>query len=344
MPIPYSKHCKITITQKATYYHVDYRTYEQGTEVETYSIDNAKANISSIVDTAAKLLKPERLSYKVSIDNVADFTADLNPGSSYKNNSVDNEPGRIFSFLLKISASNIADALRNCQLEIFFDDINKPYISAPLGDFFATAPGLNKFRSLPLGVLDDGVMYSHWVMPFKRNYELRITNYSDERVSLKGNIISSKKKWNDGTRYFHTEWIDLNNQPTRPYFDWTILDVQGKGAFVGTMMQIYNPVRKWWGEGDEKIFVDGEIFPSVFGTGTEDYFGYAWGDQTIFSYAFHNQPRADGPKYSGNTCNSRFQIIDNIPFDKSFEFDMEVWTHTSTTVSLASTVYWYAEP
>jgi len=344
MPIPYSNHCKITTTKKDVCYHVGYRTYLNGTDVETYSIKNAENNLSAIENTVDKLLKPERISYKISVDQVANFTANLNSGSTYKYASDEKNPGRIYSFMCKVSSTNIEDSLRNSILEITFDDNEYPFINTPLGDFFATAPGLNKFRSLPLGILDDDVMYCHWVMPFKDNFTLKITNYSDNRLSLSGNIIYSKEDWNDNTRYFHADWCDLNNHPTRPFFDWTILKCYGKGALVGVMMQIYNPVRKWWGEGDEKIFVDGEYFPSIFGTGTEDYFGYARGDQELFSHAFHNQSITDGPEYSGNTCNSRFHIIDNIPFEKSLEFDMEIWTHTSTTVSVASTVYWYAEP
>ncbi|RLD12230.1 MAG: hypothetical protein DRI44_01380 [Chlamydiae bacterium] len=344
MPLPYAKHCKITTTQKATYYHVDYRIYELGTEVETFSLKNAEENISDIKAVVDKLSKPETLTGNIVINNMVNFSADVAPDNIYQYVSDKNNSGKIYSFLCKVSATNIVDALRNCQLQIFFDDEEKSSVNAPLGDFFATAPGLNKFKSLPLGILDDGVMYCHWVMPFKKRFTIRITNYSDNPLTLSGNIIYSKEKWNDKTRYFHANWTSISNQPTRPFFDWTILKCYGQGDLVGTMIQIYNPVHKWWGEGDEKIFVDGEYFPSIFGTGSEDYFGYAWGDQTIFSHAFHNQTRADGPEYLGNTCNSRFQIIDNVPFEKSMKFNMEVWTHTSTTVSMASTVYWYAKP
>jgi len=344
MPIPYAKHCKITTTQKDVYYHVGFRTYDAETKVLTYSIEDAKANLPAIMTTMGKLLRPERLSYKIIVDQMANFTVDLNPDASYKYDSDKNVSGKIYSFLCKISAVDIEKALRETILEITFDNEEKPFVNVPLGDFFGTAPGLNKYRSVSLGVLDDGAMYCHWVMPFKKNFTLKITNCSDNKLTLSGNIIYSKEKWNYKNRYFHANWNSFINHPTRPFFDWTILKCYGKGSFVGTMMQIYNPVRKWWGEGDEKIFVDGEYFPSVFGTGTEDYFGYAWGDQTVFSRPFHCQSKVEGPEFSGNTCNSRFQIIDNIPFDKSLEFNMEVWTHTSTTVSMASTVYWYAEP
>jgi hypothetical protein len=111
------------------------------------------------------------------------------------------------------------------------------------------------------------------------------------------------------------------------------------------MLSLMNPVSAWWGEGDEKIYVDGERFPSWFGTGTEDYYGYAWSDPTPFQHAYHNQTRCDGPGTRGHTSVNRFHVLDAIPFTKSFKFDMEVWHWTPTTqVPYAATSYWYARP
>ena len=73
----------------------------------------------------------------------------------------------------------------------------------------------------------------------------------------------------------------------------------------------------WWGEGDEKFFVDGEKFPSTFGTGSEDYFGYAWSNPTLFQHAYHNQPIAMGNK--GHIVVNRWHVSDNVPFQTGFE-------------------------
>jgi hypothetical protein len=104
-------------------------------------------------------------------------------------------------------------------------------------------------------------------------------------------------------------------------------------------------VRKWWGEGDEKIYVDGESFPSHFGTGTEDYYGYAWCFPGLFTHAYHSQSRCDGPGNYGRTSVNRFHILDRIPFRESFRFDMELWHwHEQCKVNMAVTSYWYARP
>jgi hypothetical protein len=127
--------------------------------------------------------------------------------------------------------------------------------------------------------------------------------------------------------------------------DWNYLDVAGQGVFAGVAFAIANPVKHWWGEGDEKIYVDGETFPSHFGTGTEDYYGYAWCSPIPFQHAYHNQPRCDGPGNYGHTAVNRWHILDRIPFEKSFRFDMEIWHWNETCKVTPSVVaYWYARP
>ena len=80
--------------------------------------------------------------------------------------------------------------------------------------------------------------------------------------------------------HFHAKWhrdAFLPRGPERE-LDWTMLKTEGRGRFCGVMLHVWNPRGGWWGEGDEKFFVDGEKFPSTIGTGSEDYFGYAWCD------------------------------------------------------------------
>jgi hypothetical protein len=110
-------------------------------------------------------------------------------------------------------------------------------------------------------------------------------------------------------------------------------------------MQIANPVRNWWGEGDEKIYVDEETFPSTFGTGTEDYFGYAWCSPEPFERAYHAQPRCDGPGNYGHTSLQRWHVIDPVPFRERLRFDMEIWHHRrDVELHVGAVTYFYARP
>jgi hypothetical protein len=126
--------------------------------------------------------------------------------------------------------------------------------------------------------------------------------------------------------------------------DLKFVDATGEGRFVGTYLHVENPTPAWWGEGDEKVYVDGEAFPSTFGTGTEDYFGYAWCSPELFVRPYHGQPRCDGPGNFGHTGIYRWQTFDDIPFTKSLQFDIEMWHWADVTGTWARTSYWYAKP
>jgi hypothetical protein len=127
--------------------------------------------------------------------------------------------------------------------------------------------------------------------------------------------------------------------------------VIGKGVFVGCAAMVMNPSGvptaggNWWGEGDEKILVDGEKKPSTFGTGSEDYFNYSWSCPDLFANPYCGQPLDSGPDTAGYISNHRFQIMDAIPFDKSLAVLLELWGHNYTPgTSYARIAYFYARP
>ena len=101
-----------------------------------------------------------------------------------------------------------------------------------------------------------------------------------------------KWQWDAASMYFNAAWHGQYPVATRPYSDWNYVTLKGRGVYVGDALTVMNPVEKWWGEGDEKIRVDDEKFPSIFGTGTEDYYGYSWGGKStgFYEHPFHTQP------------------------------------------------------
>jgi hypothetical protein len=105
------------------------------------------------------------------------------------------------------------------------------------------------------------------------------------------------------------------------------------------------PYGSWWGEGDEKIFVDEDAAPSVFGTGSEDYYNYSWSSPDIFYFPYCGQPRNDGPGNRGFVTNFRWHILDSLPFQKHIRFYMELYSHERTPgLSYARIGYHYARP
>lgn len=341
LPIPYAKHCKVTSSKPDFYYHINYRTYERGTKVDSYTNQSALSLQDEVTNIVELFTAPPQFRAGSKAQQKS-FAFDLPPGA-WKALDIDTDkPSAIHWFTAKVNAKNIDSALRGCVLEIEFDQSGSPSVTVPIGDFFGTAPGINKYASLPSGVLQDGTLYSRWVMPVKKAASIKIFNKSDGPVSFSGEVVLEPYKWTKNSMYFHAGFRSEYPIKTRPRQDWNFLTATGKGRFVGDMLHVTNPVKDWWGEGDEKIYVDGEAFPSHFGTGSEDYFGYAWCWPEPFTHAYHNQPRCDGPGNYGQTCVSRFHIMDNIPFTRSFKFDMEVWHWAECEVAMAATSYWYA--
>ena len=371
LPIPYAKHCKVTATQRDFYYHINYRAYPAGVDVETFSLLEAKDERRKLQNAVACLASPSTTASRISGRGEALTTSGENelvsastrghvelawnslvaPGEVRQVERLTGA-GALYQLSARLDpAEGVAitdaaydQALRQVVLEITFDGTGVPQVSVPLGDFFGAMPGVRPYDSLPITVSADGTMAARWVMPFQREAVIRLHNVGDAVAQVHGKLAAAPNEWTHNSLYFHAGWHAGHDLPTRPRQDWTFLETTGTGRFVGVAFTITNPVPDWWGEGDEKIYVDGESFPSTFGTGTEDYFGYAWGDTTIFSHAYHNQPRMDGPGRYGHTTLNRFHIIDDIPFHTSFRFDMEVWHWSDAKIAQAVTAYWYAAP
>lgn len=339
LPIPYAKHCKVTSDAGKFYYHVNYRTYEAGTAVETFRSSQIQSLGSELAPVAARLSGPAS---PVAAGATA-FAVTVPPGQCAPLAAFSGSQA-ITQFEVQWTPSNVRDepALRAAVLEMVFD--GQQTVAAPLGDFFGTGPGLNPFESLPVSVAADGRLSCRWVMPFQRSAEIRVRNLGPAEVSLRGAVMAAPRPWTERSLHFHAKWRAAFAVPTEPKIDWNYLAAKGQGVFAGVAFSIDNPVREWWGEGDEKIYVDGETFPSHFGTGTEDYYGYAWCFPGLFTHAYHNQTRCDGPRNYGRTSVNRWHILDRIPFAREFRFDMELWHWKKCDVNLAVLACWYARP
>ncbi|MCG3130782.1 MAG: hypothetical protein FLDDKLPJ_01555 [Phycisphaerae bacterium] len=350
-PIPYAKHCKVTCDEKEFYYHVNYRTYPSNTPLKTIRVTELPTRESdtwpsyNYISSCADYLDS---SYVWLIPGCGfgkrHFEAQLHPHGPPSIAWESTQSGAVNDFQITLGKPEDFAYARHVLLRIMFD--GKETVLAPLTDFFGCGPTGTTYISLPSSVVgDDRRMRSDWVMPYKNRIQISFQNLGDKPVTLYCSLVDSYIEWTNDSMHFHAKTRIQRGVPTMPKIDWNYLTVTGQGVFVGAAFSIANPVREWWGEGDEKIYVDGEAFPSHFGTGTEDYFGYAWCCNVPFQHAYHNQPRCDGPYNYGHTTVNRWHILDKIPFEKSFRFDMELWHwNKETDVDLAVTAYWYAKP
>ncbi|MCK5173587.1 MAG: DUF2961 domain-containing protein, partial [Planctomycetes bacterium] len=230
---------------------------------------------------------------------------------------------------------------RSAVLRMRFD--GDETVWCPLGDFFGSGVGLNPFKGKYRQVSADGTLRCRWVMPYRRSAEVTIENLGEKTVNVKIRAVVGNWDWDERSMYFHANWRYEYPLATRPRQDWNYIEARGRGVYMGDTLTVMNPVVGWWGEGDEKIWVDGDTFPSHFGTGTEDYYGYAWGGHATAFYErpFHAQIVAGANKTHGYNVQTRTRALDAIPFKEKIKLDMEVWHPREVETAYAVGTYWY---
>ena len=347
MPIPFQKSCKVVANPAwGNYYHFTYSTFPKDTKVPTFSnaLAAEKENVAALKkvndfftdklgeDPAGKREGEETLAKKVTVE----------PGETAVIAKLDG-PQAITALKAKLSFADRKDqmaGLRKLALRITWDGQDKPAVGCPLGDFFGTAPGENLYKTLMTGMTKDGY-YSYWYMPFGKSAVVELINEDKVARSAEFEVTHAPLGRDfDGLGYFHAKWHrDTFKLPKDRWPDWVMLRTQGKGRFCGVMLHVWNPLGGWWGEGDEKFFVDGEKFPSTFGTGSEDYFGYAWCNPHLFQRPYHAQTMTQDNK--GHQSVLRWHVADNVPFETAFEGCIEKYDHPGPGVQYANTVFWY---
>jgi hypothetical protein len=360
LPIPYAKHCKITSDKDGFYYHVNYRTYEAGARVESLSAAKL-ADVSAWEPASKRLVEPRPIPPQAFASQTASGKNGLQPGATDElmylyGDAMGPAPsisplGELHgavdqvSFYLERPATE--QDLRSIVVTAEFD--GEDTIWVPLTDFFGLGVASGAEFQDWYRCTSKAAFRCNWIMPFRRSAHLRVTNLGANPVYIAGAASVGQWQWDSRSMHFHANWhyeFPIHAYGARGTKDWNYIEAQGKGVYVGDTLAVMNPVKEWWGEGDEKIYVDGEKFPSHFGTGTEDYYGYAWCWPVAFQHPFHAQPRVDGNGKDnwGHTTVTRVRSLDAIPFTKSLKFDMEIWHWRECDEAYAATTYWYALP
>lgn len=365
MPIPYGKHCKVTYESEFVndstksqmfYYNINYRTYEDNTIVESFTANTLDSLQSLIKVTNEALLAPDSFakSNKIATQNLNVSLKPLQTESSI----IEVENSALSEIMIKLKAEDMEQALRSTVLKITFD--GNQTVWCPVGDFFATGHIWRDSKTWSTMVDPKShTLSTTWVMPFESKCEVSFENLGTQQVDLDVELTQCEYEWDNGrSMYFGSSWHQHSSISTGEnkerigkggMVDLNYVTLEGEGVFVGDALSIYNPAlaghwKTWWGEGDEKIYVDGETFPSHFGTGTEDYYGYAWCIAASFSHPFVAQPIGEGNLSPGYTVNSRFRALDVIPFKSSLRLDMELWHWVKTKINYAPATFYYMLP
>ena len=352
-PLPYSDSLKITIEEEekplSLYYEIGYRTYPPGTAVKSFHPEEA-ATWSEVQGKVAKALaSPAAVPAPEGSDRVRkDVT--IAPGKTFVLPVISGEKA-VYEWSVKVNDLRESldwedpyrahNAYRFLLLEVVFD--GEESIEVPLGDFFGSAPGVNAYENFFFTVEQNGRMTSRLLMPFQRSMELRLHNAGSIPYSVELDLQVGPFSFGNRGCHLRTQWGTLTRE-TWPRFDVNFLNTTGEGKVVGSVYMIANDGLIWWGEGDQKISVDGEPFPSTFGTGTEDDYGYAYGYNGTFIRPYHAQTRVDGPASGGHISLNRWYVLDALPYRSALRFDQEIWHWMPCRPTWTYVVYWYAKP
>jgi hypothetical protein len=262
------------------------------------------------------------------------------------------------------------DYYRKVLIKIYWDDLEHPSVLVPLGDFFCIGHSMpGPCASIPFTVSSKpeerytfggtAALNCYLQMPFNKRARIEVENQNDVPYGQYFYIDYElyRESLGDDIVYLHAQWRRENPcggwapdlQTNSPEVNianldgndnYVVLEAEGRGHYIGCNLSVTHFQGSWWGEGDDMIFIDGEIWPpSLHGTGTEDYFGHAWGMQNV---AFPmNGSIIHESMVPGYPVSYRFHLVDPVRFERSIRVTIEHGHANHLSDDWASTAYWY---
>jgi hypothetical protein len=249
-------------------------------------------------------------------------------------------PGVVVQIWVTISSSD-KYFLRRILLRMYWDGEENPSVEVPIGDFFGTGFQYKQYVT-PFVGMSSGGYYCYWPMPFQRSARIEVVNQTGQTINAFYYHVDYQKlsrPLESTVAYFHANW--RRDIRTKSKENYTILEARGEGQVVGVnmSMQSYDGELGYL-EGDEMVYVDGEKEPSLYGTGTEDYFTSGWYfNRGEFAAPYHGLILKDDSL--GRIAAYRFHILDAIPFSQSVLFTIEHGHANQEIADYSSTAYWY---
>jgi len=270
-----------------------------------------------------------------------------------------NGPG-IINHIWLTTARDGNDRLR--ILRFYWDDETEPSVEVPLCDFFCNAwdnENQSSINSLPVVVNPLNGFNSFWQMPFRKKFKITLENRAEKRSRLFYSVNFSLTDIPKNAAYFHAQFRTVKEVPFK--MEYAIVDnIKGHGHYIGTFLAHATRSNKWWGEGEVKMFIDGDSdFPTIIGTGEEDYFLGSWGystfneDGTRILYTDYQTPYAGffqvkpTKKFVGRFSQYRWHIYDPIRFKSNFKMTIQClgWDDDGNYLPLedmySSVAFWY---
>lgn len=348
-PIPFGKSLKITAGTTAISswaFHFSVRKYDKSTKVETFTLAGADRVAGKAAQVAAILKNPPVFSS----GKETQASGRLAAGSPV---SLNLPKGNAAVRNLRIRIGKYDSASREALLgsitvKMYFDGIK--CVEAPLSDFFGGGSTAAEHSNWYLTSDGKGTFSSRFVMPYRDSARISLHSVSQEVVPLAEITanVDTDFEWHTNTMHFHAQYkadqdLPLSNEYTSSKVkEWTAATIQGKGIVKGDVLSVRCKTDTWYGEGDEKIYVDSEAFPSYFGTGTEDYYNSSFAPVVPFENAFGGCLLAESNILPFRNIWLRTRNLDGMIFNSSLKFNWELESWNPGTADYSSVLWWYA--
>lgn len=314
----------------------------------------AWANPLEDISRISDMTRMRASSYDRSGDNTDNVTS-FAPGETHVLLDTDG-PGRVTHMWITLSNFMFHPTLlRDLVIRMYWEESDVPSVEVPFGDFFGL--GHNAYyqiESAPVCVGQNPRAFNcYWPMPFHKHARIEIYNGGNRSVRrIYYNVDYELGRLTGKHGLFHAVWQrnpeeqgeseDRDGLTTEG--NYVMLEAEGRGQYMGCFLFVDSQPGAWWGEGDEMIQLDGEKTPSIIGTGTEDYFGNAWGFDETFTYDYYGLPLLQElPNEHKLTTAYRFHIPDPVYFKKSIRVTLETLYDEDKANDYASTAFWYQE-
>ncbi len=333
LPIPFARSCRVTAVvpqpdgsgqAPRQYYLIDYRVFPKEWTVPTFRLPLTESQRAAVQATAAKWANCSRAEAHP-LDRIVTKKETVPVGQRLVVAEMQG-PAVIRQFRAKLRSGE-KWATRKVGLRIYWDDQTTPAVCCPIGDFFGE-PKDAEYKSYPMGITEQ-MNYCFFPMPFRKNARIDLVNEGGEPAPVEVAITYRPQEVPENWGLFHAKF---RAEVASETFDYPLIETTGTGKLVGICLFPDNIHGGWWGEGDEKVYVDGEKFPSWFGTGSEDYFGDAWGIRHFVNPS-HGHPQKTVERMQG--C-YRWHLGDNIPFYRSLRMTIENYAGQPLTDSRGS--------
>ena len=361
LPMPYERSLKITLEDGDTelrivrYYQVGFRRYEANTAVRSFTLEEMEQCRTKMEKVNVQLLNPRP--YGKGKVKKAKMTGTNSLTINRRN-------AAIYGINLRLSdeaRQHYADVMNKTKIQILFDGTQ--CVDVPLCDFFAGGRDGAELKGWYTDCDGAGTMHSRWIMPFRQKAEVRFKCQGEVPFAGDVEIITDRNARTPNTLYFHAsgheeQTVSVSNKfNTLEVYEWNFATIRGRGVYVGDVLAANNRLRartddtddnywkEWYGEGDEKIWIDDDRFPSYHGTGTEDYYNCSWSPPVpTMLTPYGGVPRVDDVKGNrGWMTWQRVRLLDTMTFRKGMKFNFEIEGWSMGQIDVSNSYFWYGD-